>query len=179
MNIKEISLLSAEEYEECKDIIPKKNCRWWLRSDGKYHSHSEIVDYMGDVIITDVDDTNVGVAPLLICDFNENLPIGSKVEFAGQKWTVIRNGKLLCDGIIGKSPFNLNKQTDYEKSTVNKFNMIWLTYHLGGSIDFNDLLCDENMQELAYWIVSNNLSDFLARLIETLKDRLGKATKED
>lgn len=128
LNITGATLLSIEEYRQCKDLIPRVNKTWWLRSAG-YD-----VDLAACVF---GEDGNVGeggfrvfhefgVRPALtILNLeSSNLQIGDKFTFAGHIFTVISDTYALCDDIIGECDFRENwrakNSNNYETSDVKK-----------------------------------------------------------
>ena len=89
----EIFLLSKEEYEKYKDVIPKVNCCWWLRSPGHYSDSAASVNYVGfvDYYGDCVDYDNDAVRPAAkIPNINiSNLKIGDRFIMSNFPWIVI------------------------------------------------------------------------------------------
>ena len=103
MIIKEITLLSLEQYEEYKNIIPTIPAgRWWLRDSavpGK-------VSCVYKKTVCNMSITEKGcVRPALIV-IGLNASCGDKVQALGHSWTVLDKDLLLCDYHIGIQPFD-------------------------------------------------------------------------
>lgn len=147
-NIKGITLLSAEEYEQFKNNIPSLNHSWWLRSPGdngyakyvqgyaKYVQRGGYVDKYGAPISYQY----VAVRPALILNSESSrLKIKDEFKFGKQKWTVISDTYAICNDNIGERCFragcradwevedaNGENANDYEKSDVKEFIEDWL-----------------------------------------------------
>lgn len=186
MKIKGFTLLSKEEYEACKDIIPKKDCSWWLRSVSKYYSENAAYIHHDGTLQFYRIDGNYGVAPALICD--HHLPRGSKVEFADHKWTVISEDMIFCDDVIGYFPFNQKRKAgnSYKNSSVKAYVKGWFEAHKNDPIELvkvssqtrsriDDLLRDVNSAEIASQIASDNLSGWISRWKEAMNQALDEA----
>lgn len=134
LGIDGITLLSVEEYEACKDIIPRTACTWWLRSpgfisetaayvygDGYANSYGAYVNY------------NYAVRPALeIYDLDSSgLQIGDKFNLFGYNWTVISDVYALCDELLGDLCFRKDSKAEganlYELSDIRKYINEWLT----------------------------------------------------
>ena len=144
IDIKDIALLSIEEYEKCKDIIPKIKEYWWLRTPS-YNSTGHVgyidpngnMNYKGGFSVFD----QIGVRPILITNknFSKN-NLGNKIYFINYKWTIINSNILLWDDIIAQTYFHsdwlANDANDYETSDIKKWLENWLKY----CIMYNDLI---------------------------------------
>lgn len=133
--IKNITLLSRDEAEKLPQDIRKFSTWWWLRSVGvdfnsaAYVFDTGIVNYLG----YDVNNTDPGVRPALICDNLESLDfkIGDYVTALGKIWQYIGNDMILLSGEpLTRMAFR--KESDapdanvYEKSDVKKYLDNWL-----------------------------------------------------
>lgn len=102
--VKEITLLSAEEYEIAKKIIPSLGKQWWLRTPSVYDHAVAIVRNNGSVDLegATVCDHYIHVRPVIKFSCRGNMPveIGSKIEMAGKTWTVLPDKMALCDSFI-------------------------------------------------------------------------------
>lgn len=133
ITIDEITLLSVEEYERCKEHIPAVNDWWWLRSPGYYGYYAAYVTIDGSVLnLNWVNYDNVSVRPVVVLRLNHkyaNLQIGDKLDFAGHVWTMIADNMALCDEGVGYTCFRADWQApdanDYEKSDVKKWLERW------------------------------------------------------
>lgn len=131
ITIDKITLLSAEEYEQCKEHIPVLGEWWWLRSPGCYGDYAAYVGDNGGIydIGSDVSDSYGSVRPVVVLRLNPesvNLQIGDKLHFAGYSWTMIAPDMALCDEAVGRTCFRKDwrapNANDYEKSDVK----VWL-----------------------------------------------------
>ena len=128
IQIKEVTLLSREEYNANIDLIPPANGWWWLRSPGSRQYYAAFVDICGSLnYYSYVSDDRGGVRPALrICNPYSSLVPGDKFDLAGHVWTVISDELALCDESIGETSFrfdtNASDANIYEKSDIR----IWL-----------------------------------------------------
>lgn len=130
ISIKDITLLSIEEFEQYRDNIPLLNALWWLRSPG-YDTYQvaciygDAVYYHGDFVGHD----DYTVRPAAIIQLDPNLQIGNKIELAGYTWTMVAENIALCDKGVGQTYFRKDfKAPDanvYEKSDVKKWLKTW------------------------------------------------------
>lgn len=125
-------LLSVEEYEACRDIIPDTSNWWWLRSPGYGSGRAAIVRIDGNVFNYGhiVDYNYDAVRPVLYFNLkSDNLLTGDKIEVAGLTFTVISKNMMLCDTTVGESAFRKDWQAGdanvYEASDVKKFVDKW------------------------------------------------------
>lgn len=124
IDIIDITLLSREEYDAAKSIIPLISNWWWLRTP--YLSAVANVCYVDDVGFVRVAyvDNILGARPALKIQNlkSSNLNIGAKFSFAGHEWTVISNELALCDDLIGYTSFRKDWRAedvnDYERSDI-------------------------------------------------------------
>lgn len=116
--IKGITLLSIEEYEAARDMIPMAKDDWWLRSPGGYDYWTAYVYGNGSVLDYGygVNNNALGVRPALDLELGD-LRIGDTFELAGYMWTVINGNMALCNDIIARHCF----REDYEASDVNDY----------------------------------------------------------
>ncbi len=138
-NIKGITLLSAEEYEQFKNNISSHNHMWWLRSPGRslFHGDDRRAVIVQDNGIADtycgapVNFGQVAVRPALIINpESSSLKIKDEFEFEKHKWTVISDTYAICNDTIGDHCFRADWEAedanDYEKSDVKEFIEDWL-----------------------------------------------------
>jgi hypothetical protein len=119
MEIKTITLLSEEEYEKHRTIIPETSW-WWLKTP--HHSadvHVRVVDKYGEIFTYHCRYSWNGVRPVVVLELStsdfafwckpETL-VGSKIEYGKYKWTVLdaNSGTIyaLCDELITTLPFD-------------------------------------------------------------------------
>lgn len=124
----EITLLSEEEYDRNRDIIPSVNGMWWLRSCGALNGFgADAVDGFGEVD-NEIPGIRLGVRPVLLISIYEpsNPKPGDKFELAGHTWTVIRGRMMLCDSIVSDEVmFTTDGKTEYEQSNIKKWLKNW------------------------------------------------------
>lgn len=130
--------LTAEEAKEAEKNVPGVlaiDCRWWLRTKGKYEAFEAVVEpdgtinergeYVSEAIsmfirpglkIHGLDESGFGIGDR----FMINPPDGSK----GYAFTVISKDTALCDRTYERSPYsnqgNLKEAPDYKMSHVLK-----------------------------------------------------------
>lgn len=130
IEIKDITLLSTEAYEACKDIVPNI-AQWWLRSPGNNCITAASVDCDGNIyyIGRSVYGGDRAVRPALIFK-SSNFQIGDKIKVVGYDWTVISDNMMLCDDVIGHTYFRKDWRAEdanvYEKSDIKKWLEKWL-----------------------------------------------------
>lgn len=92
------TLLSVEEYNKHRNIIPLIEKEWWLRSSRDCFYNACIVDHDGNV--NDyyyVDDTYIGVRPALLISNPESVyQKGSEISRGKRKWTVLQSDNKIC-----------------------------------------------------------------------------------
>lgn len=123
LRIKEITLLTKEEYDSYKDNIPLLEKRWWLRTHGEDK-------YIRDTFMT-VEENGLinhdGVSPNVIYIYVrpvlhilEDLIVGSTFRFKGVRWVVISKNTAICEKHVGCQDFG-PLVDDYDKSRVKNF----------------------------------------------------------
>ena len=137
--IKEISLLTGEEYGENHDLIDKGSELWWLKTP--YHSKSgkDVVMIVSPRVsypegMAEFPSFCLGVRPTLKISNLESFGCkkGDKVDIFGLQWTVLSGDTVLCDKIIGKVPFSKMKKdreeatNDFKTSDIRDFLNGWL-----------------------------------------------------
>ncbi len=134
IEITEVTLLSIEEYEACKDRVPIINDWWWLRSPGLAGDDAAgvyadgSIDYDGNGVNFD----GYGIRPALRIRNLEspNLQIMDKFNLAGFRWTVISVDIALCDSFIEYMAFRKDMSAAdanvYEASDIKKWLDRWV-----------------------------------------------------
>lgn len=133
IDITEITLISAEEFEEAREIIPPCNeVWWWTRTPDAGYASSVRIVYAGygGALSYDHAGSSRGVRPLAI--FNpksSNLKSPDRFKMSGETWTVIAEGKALCDRCVDRRQFrkewSAKDANMYEKSDVKKWLDEW------------------------------------------------------
>ena len=125
--VKEVTLLSAEEWEEAVATVPnipiEQCCRWWTRSPTSYFRIAAIVERCGSV---NYDGTSVnyeyGIRPVfnipyllsISCKPGDKITVGTNT-----RCTVIKKGVVLADNIICRRRFDPDNN-NYENSEIKK-----------------------------------------------------------
>ena len=121
MKVKEITLLSAEEYVKYRAIIPLIDGWWWLRSPAAVKGFATGVNSVGDIdgLGFYVSYNRTAVRPTLKLDlefsdslfwYNPKKLFGAKIEYGNYRWIVLdaNLGELyvLCDSPIAERRFD-------------------------------------------------------------------------
>lgn len=123
----ELFLLSVEEYEKYKGVIPVIGSCWWLRSPG-YISYFESSVTNGVSVITEglfVKSAHC-IRPALKVSKSEieNLKIGDRKIYYDFPFVKIDEDLLIAEVPIAFDKFD-DKSNDYEKSYVKRFLEEW------------------------------------------------------
>ena len=123
----EITLLTKGEYLEHKDVIPRINGWWWLRSLLEaYDYYAGVVSGDGQLDIGSVaHDSDVGARPAL--KFKSDiwpLPIGDQFIFLGNRWTVIDEGFAISNDVISIRRYD-PKSSVWETSEIKAWLEQW------------------------------------------------------
>lgn len=121
----EIFLLSAEEYNKYKSLIPKFGCWWWLRP-GYLSEYAAGVDYVGDVDSHGyyVDYIDGCVRPALRLKSSAH-PIGSRLMKYAFPWIVIDSKLAIAEVPIATHRFD-PESNDYQTSEIRQFLLDWI-----------------------------------------------------
>lgn len=123
----ELFLLSIEEYEKYKGVIPIVNSWWWLRSPGYLSYLAACFDYNYSVFTYGyyVHSTH-GIRPALKVSKSEieNLQIGDRKIYYDFPFIKIDDDLLIAEVPIAFDKFD-DKSNDYEKSYVKRFLEEW------------------------------------------------------
>lgn len=133
IDIKEITLLSEEEFTENKDIIPHRNPRWWLRTVDNRFSLCVGRSLQQQRLIPEVA-LRHGVSPVLIAELPSDIQRGDKLTIAGYKWTVLSPELIFCDDVITKMNFREDWEAPdsdlYEASDIKKWLNGWFAANI-------------------------------------------------
>lgn len=132
LEIEEVTLLSAEEYNAYKERIPPVHCWWWLRSPGRGTDlaanvrSEETTDYRGDLVVHGT----CAVRPVLKIrnPLAANLEILDRFTLAKHTWTVISEDLAICDDIVGKTCF----RNDWKAADANIYEVSDIKTWLAG-----------------------------------------------
>ena len=123
----ELFLLSVEEYEKYKGVIPVIGSWWWLRSPDDDGDIAADVDFDGSVSTLGllVNYTN-GIRPALRVQKSEisNLQIGDRKIYYDFPFVKIDEDLLIAEVPIAFDKFD-DDSNDYEKSYVKRFLEEW------------------------------------------------------
>lgn len=135
MTLREITLLTKEEYERYRSAIPVVDDSWWLRSPGYTRLRIAAVDNVGNVNEHGcyIDYTYATVRPALRLDLepSDNLfwykperLIGTKIKYGNHQWTVLNlePGSIyaLCDTVVSSGRFD-GKSNDWDTSELKQW----------------------------------------------------------
>lgn len=144
MTLQKITLLTKEEYEKYKVIIPIINNSWWLRSPGCTRLRVAIIDNSGKIDERGyyVDYVYAAVRPALKFDlepsdnpfwYKPEKLIGTKIKYGNYLWTVLNlePGSIyaLCDAVVSTGRFDI-RTNDWDKSELKR----WLETEMLNSI---------------------------------------------
>lgn len=135
MTVKEITLLSKEEYKKHRSVIPVISYYWCLRSPGKYQDQTTVVDHNGDIVADRISvyNSHSAVRPALKLNlemtdnrfwYKPEKLVGSKIRFGKYNWTVLdaNLGELyvLCDKLITRRRFD-PESNDWDASELKRW----------------------------------------------------------
>lgn len=122
----EITLLSKEEYIKNRELIPLIEDFWWLRSPGNNDNKAAFVyGVYGDVSDRGTHAySKFGVRPALKIEHYEHLKPGERVRINGLVFTVLNDGILLCNVILGEVMFD-ETSNDYDRSYIKHWLKRW------------------------------------------------------
>ncbi len=123
-DIKDITLLSLEHFNDNKTLIPAIQAWWWLRTKGAYSNKAAYVFIDGDAYAAgyDVNKDRADVRPLFYINpqIAEKLKPGEKVEIGKYTATVMIDRACLLDDCVCKHRFD-EKSGSYESSEIKQF----------------------------------------------------------
>lgn len=123
-NIKEISLLTLDDFNKCKSIIPAIQAWWWLKTNGAYTNKAAYVFIDGDAYAEgyNVNKDRADVRPLIIVDSKvlNGIGAGDKVTVGKFSATVLNEESCLLDECVCKHRFD-EKSGNYETSEIKAF----------------------------------------------------------
>lgn len=123
----ELFLLSIEEYEKYKGVIPIVGSWWWLRSPGDDSDYAAIVFNDGSVnSYGNYVFNTYGIRPALRVSESEisNLQIGDRKIYYDFPFIKIDEDLLIAEVPIAFDKFD-DYSNDYEKSYVKRFLEEW------------------------------------------------------
>ena len=130
IDVREITLLSVEEYEAYRENIKSIANWWWLRSLGNT-GHSLFYIFENGIVRDDggVYNSYGSVRPALILN-TSSLQIKDKFELGGKLWTVIGEEIALSDEEFCKMAFRKDWKAkdanNYAASDIKKYLDNWL-----------------------------------------------------
>ena len=133
LDVKEITLLSADEYRKNIDYILTVNHWWWLRSPGYESDLALLVSCVGALLdygyFVYFDSGWVRPALRVSNLKSLDLKLGDDLGIANRDWTVISDDLVLADEPIGRCVFRKNWKAedanDYNASDVKKYLENW------------------------------------------------------
>lgn len=123
-NISAATLLSLEEFNDNKDIIPVATAWWWLRSRGAYSNKAAYVFIDGDVYPEgyDVSKEKADVRPAFEINpkIAGNIAPGEKIQIGKYDATMLKGGICLLDDCVCKHRFD-EKSGMWDGSEIKNF----------------------------------------------------------
>jgi len=124
---KEVTLLTAAEYNAYKHNIPPVRDLFWLKSSDVNPSVVNVVEESGSVGICNVCFSTGMIRPVIKVD--NQLSIGDEYNIKGTMFVAISKDMLLCKNKIGYGCFRKNFEAEdanvYEKSDVKNYIDDW------------------------------------------------------
>lgn len=126
VSIQGISILSVEEFEKNKDLIRVRKPFWCLVNESQNHQGR-----CGVIIGPDIGGLRVyerewgSVYPVLILGHSYQLTPGSKLIYAGERFTVLHDGLALCDSEYIRMKLPLFNTQTYEETYLSKALSKW------------------------------------------------------
>jgi hypothetical protein len=123
-----IFLLSIEEYEKYKKVIPHKNCCWWLRSPGQWFNYTAFVTLDDSVCDRGslVYDTRIAIRPAIKYSETKLHTLNALFTKYGTTWVVIDPFEQIA---IAENPIHFMEfdrcRNDYESSDIRAFLLQW------------------------------------------------------
>ena len=132
-------LLTAAEYEACRKLIPISfDVSLWLKDAGERRGEAAYVYTNNTANLSGMNtDYSLGIRPAIEYDpEGAELKDGYRVEINGKMFTVVKQGVLLADEVIGWGPFRKDKFApdcgDYEASDIKKTIDEWYSKEIVG-----------------------------------------------
>ena len=124
----DIFLLSIEEYEKYKNVIPKISTWWWLRSPGLNAYYAALVDDDGSIDNSGdgVDYREYSVRPALRISNQESkyFKIGGRFVKYAFPWIKIADNIVIAEVPIAFHRFD-ETSNDYKNSEIRQFLLDW------------------------------------------------------
>ena len=138
-----ITLLSDQEFLSCSKLIPytDRDSHFWLRTPSNIHDNSATLGLVYGELGWNCVEYDFDIDPAVTGDFGR-YRCGTKILFAGHKWTVISNTIMLVDEPIGRGPFNYyhEERNNYDTSKVKSMIQGWFEYHKDDPVYLGDAL---------------------------------------
>ncbi|MBR1797514.1 MAG: hypothetical protein IJ757_05860 [Clostridiales bacterium] len=126
-----ITLLSEQELLAYKKYIgfQQKDRAWWLREKVPGMPRCAKVIQPNEMICPRNVEHRNGISPAVKGDF-KRFKRGTKLLYAGHKWTVVSEDKMLIDDLLGSGPYYYYSQEGgYEESDIKAFIDRWFSEH--------------------------------------------------
>ena len=128
-DIKSIFLLSIEEYEKYRNLIPVIDNYWWLRSPGDHSYSATAVGEYGSVIMSGngIEFDDYAVRPALRISNLKSFGVkpGDTLEIFDRDWIVLDKDLVISEEEIGEYLFD-EESNDYETSEIKRSLENWL-----------------------------------------------------
>ena len=145
----EITLLSEEEYNKFKNVIPMIEEYWWLRTPGHHLNASKGINNSGCANFTYYVYNTLGVRPVIkiLLPNTKTLSPGDKLKVGNNDFTILSLGECevvaLCDEVIARRRFDPDNN-NWEESELKRWLETEYIKEIIGSKSFgNELKVDE------------------------------------
>lgn len=123
MKIKDITLLTADEYEKYKLLIPDINTRWWLLPQTQ--NTICYVDENGAISNNGYANSNICYVRPVLKIADHNMRQGTLITVFDLLWIVLDENLAICSKAIGKENFNTSSNSSWEASSLKKMLDEW------------------------------------------------------
>ena len=127
-----ITLLGEQELLAYKKYVDfqQKDHTWWLRDRFPNMPRCSKAIQPNEMILPRSIEKRNGISPAVTGNFGK-FKCGTKLLFAGHKWTVVSSGMMFIDDLLGVGPYNFYSSDDriFEDSDVRRFLENWFQAH--------------------------------------------------
>ena len=127
-----ITLLNEQEALTFKKFIDfqQKDTRWWLKDKVPHMPRCSKVIQPNEMIIPGSVEMRNGISPAITGSFRK-FKRGTKLLYAGHKWTVISDNMMFIEDLLGSGPYNYysSQEGNFEESDLKAFLDRWFTGH--------------------------------------------------
>ena len=125
-------MLNEQEALAFKKFIDfqQKDTRWWLKDKVPHMPRCSKVIQPNEMIIPGSVEMRNGISPAITGSFRK-FKRGTKLLYAGHKWTVISDNMMFIEDLLGSGPYNYysSQEGNFEESDLKAFLDRWFTGH--------------------------------------------------